>query len=84
VRRVAKRELNVDVVGEPELLGYIEYPSHYENNLDGPVGIVFLTGYDGEVRPNIESAGLKWFKELPKNSHPDQNDFINSRVLTLG
>src|SRR5205807_4129217 len=40
VRRVARDELGAEVaVGE--LLGYIEYPSHYENGLDSPVGLAF-------------------------------------------
>src|SRR5208283_4072210 len=40
VKRVAAAELCVEVsVGA--MRGYIEYPSHYENGLDSPVGIVF-------------------------------------------
>ena len=40
VKRVAIDELGVRVsVGE--LLGYIEYPSHYNNGLDSPVGLAF-------------------------------------------
>src|SRR5947209_6405839 len=40
VKRVARDELGADVtVGE--LLGYIEYPSHYENGLDSPVWLAF-------------------------------------------
>ena len=40
VRRVALGELGLEVdVGE--LLGFIEYPSHYNNGLDSPVGLAF-------------------------------------------
>jgi ADP-ribose pyrophosphatase YjhB (NUDIX family) len=81
VQRVAKRELGVDVTGT-KLLGYIEYPSHYETGLDCPVGIAFLADYRGEIKPNEEAAKLEWFKQLPSNMHPDQNEFINSKVLT--
>src|SRR6478736_6763167 len=42
VGRVARDELGIEVtVGD--LLGYIEYPSHYENGLDSPVGLAFRT-----------------------------------------
>jgi ADP-ribose pyrophosphatase YjhB (NUDIX family) len=81
VRRVAKRELGVNVVGEPELLGYIEYPGHYKNRLDSPVGIAFLANYEGEIKSNEEAAELRWFTELPNNLHPDQVDFIERQVL---
>ena len=40
VRRIAKRELGIDVI-KADSVGYIEYPSHFENGLDSPVGIVF-------------------------------------------
>ena len=40
VKRVALDELGLTVsVGE--LLGYIEYPSHYNHGLDSPVGLAF-------------------------------------------
>ena len=41
VRRVAADELGVSVRVGP-LVGYIEYPSHYENGLDSPVGWCFV------------------------------------------
>ena len=40
VRRVARFELGLDV-GVGELIGYIEYPSHYTAGLDSPVGLAF-------------------------------------------
>ena len=46
VARVAKEELGVSTtVGA--LLGYIEYPSHYENGLDSPVGLAFSATITG-------------------------------------
>jgi ADP-ribose pyrophosphatase YjhB (NUDIX family) len=80
VKRVAKRELDVTVI-DTELLGYIEYPSHYKDGLDSPVGIAFLTEYKGEIKPNEEAAKLSWFKQLPANMHPDQGTFINRCML---
>ena len=41
VRRVAAEETGREVEAGP-LLGYIEYPSHYRNGLDSPVGMAFL------------------------------------------
>lgn len=80
VRRVAKRELGVTVT-ITEMLGYIEYPSHYENGLDSPVGLAFLVDYEGTIRPNKEASRLDWFNELPSNLHPDQDRLILEKVL---
>ncbi|HET7059800.1 MAG TPA: NUDIX domain-containing protein [Candidatus Saccharimonadales bacterium] len=81
VKRVAKRELGITVTGT-KLLGYIEYPSHVGNGLDSPVGIAFLAKYEGTVKPNQEAAKLDWFSELPSNMHPDQDKFLQSKVLS--
>lgn len=80
VQRIAKRELNI-VVTNSELLGYIEYPSHYEHGLDCPVGMAFLIQYEGNLKPNKEASKVGWFKELPPNMHPDQDIFIENKVL---
>lgn len=80
VRRIAKRELGVDVTNT-KLLGYIEYPGHYEKGLDSPVGIAFLTDYEGDLQPNEEAAKLDWFQELPDNLHPDIDQFLLTKVL---
>lgn len=40
VVRKAREELGI-AVAVGELLGYVEYPSHYENSLDSPVGLAF-------------------------------------------
>ncbi|MFL5822741.1 MAG: NUDIX hydrolase [Solirubrobacteraceae bacterium] len=74
VRRVARDELGLQVdVGE--LLGYIEYPSHYENGLDSPVGLAFrCVMADGSAGP--APAGCEWFLELPQGLYAEQRDFL--------
>ncbi|MDY6996225.1 MAG: NUDIX hydrolase [Actinomycetota bacterium] len=80
VRRIAKRELGIEV-GAAHALGYIEYPSHYENGLDCPVGIVFeVDDYRGPVEPNDEADQVGWFTELPRQMHTEQSDFLRSAV----
>jgi 8-oxo-dGTP diphosphatase len=70
VRRVALDELGISVrVGA--LVGYIEYPSHYENGLDSPVGLVFRAEPDDATRPRGQ-----WFSELPANMHEEQRRFL--------
>jgi ADP-ribose pyrophosphatase YjhB (NUDIX family) len=81
VTRVAARELSI-TVSATKLLGYIEYPSHFENGLDSPVGIAFeVTNYKGLLKPNAEASKYDWFKELPDNMHPEQKDFIKQNGL---
>jgi ADP-ribose pyrophosphatase YjhB (NUDIX family) len=76
VQRVARDELAVDVeVGD--LLGYIEYPSHYTAGLDSPVGLAFSTEIVG--RPGAEEdlpEGCAWFKELPAGLYREQGEFL--------
>lgn len=50
VRRFSSQELGLELQPGP-LLGYIEYPSHYLNGLDSPVGIAFLCCDEGEQVP---------------------------------
>ncbi len=69
VRRVAAAELSLDVRVGP-MLGYIEYPSHYERGLDSPVGIVF------EAHPEREVTDGDWFTVLPQNMHAEQKQFL--------
>ena len=70
VRRVAADELGVSVrVGA--LAGCIEYPSHYENGLDSPVGLVFRAQPLDEARPRGQ-----WFTLLPGNMHEEQSEFL--------
>lgn len=78
VRRVANRELGIHVTAT-KLLGYIEYPSHYENGLDHPVGIAFeVTDYSGVPKLNNEAAEFGWFIELPSEMHWEQSEFLGS------
>jgi 8-oxo-dGTP diphosphatase len=78
VKRVARDELGLDVeVGE--LLGYIEYPSHYENGLDSPVGLAFRTEPVGGLRPSGEPPGCAWFSRLPYGLYQEQREFLAHR-----
>jgi ADP-ribose pyrophosphatase YjhB (NUDIX family) len=70
VRRVARDELGTSVRVGP-LVGYIEYPSHYENGLDSPVGLVFRAHPDAGASPRGE-----WFRVLPENMHDEQKRFL--------
>jgi 8-oxo-dGTP diphosphatase len=70
VRRVAADELGVSVRVGP-LVGYIEYPSHYENGLDSPVGLVFDVELVDRSRPRGQ-----WFAVLPENMHDEQKEFL--------
>jgi hypothetical protein len=70
VRRVAADELGIRVrVGS--LVGYIEYPSHYENGLDSPVGLVFRAEPLDQARSHWQ-----WFTALPENMHEEQKEFL--------
>lgn len=83
VSRIAKRELGIKV-NETELLGYIEYPSHYLNGLDSPVGIAFLIKeFDGLINVNDEASNSRWFKQLPMNMHEEQINFLKSKFSDL-
>lgn len=72
VRRVARDELRLTVtVGK--LLGYIEYPSHYNNGLGSPVGLAFAAEIaEGGVIPD----SCRWFEVLPDNLHDEQRAFL--------
>lgn len=70
VRRVARDELGICVRVGPQV-GYIEYPSHYENGLDSPVGLVFRAEPDDRSRPRG-----RWFSALPENMHEEQRRFL--------
>ncbi len=78
VKRVARDELGLDVV-PGELLGYIEYPSHYENGLDSPVGLAFrcavVNGGAADTPP-----GCEWFARLPEGLYAEQRDFLGRRL----
>ncbi|MGZ4247390.1 MAG: NUDIX domain-containing protein [Solirubrobacteraceae bacterium] len=78
VRRVARDELGLEVsVGE--LLGYIEYPSHYENGLDSPVGIAFATAAAAALAGD-PPEGCSWFRSLPAGLYSEQAEFLVRRL----
>lgn len=80
VSRVAKRELNIKV-NDTKLLGYIEYPTHYEQGLDSPVGIALeVANYKGKLKPNSEAKDWNWFKDLPPEMHREQQDFLKQHL----
>ena len=76
VARVAKDELGLEV-RPTALLGYIEYPSHYDHGLDSPVGLAFRTevlrGLPADGSP---PEGCAWFRELPAKIHDEQRNFL--------
>jgi ADP-ribose pyrophosphatase YjhB (NUDIX family) len=73
VRRVAARELGI-AVAAGELLGHIEYPSHYENGLDCPVGLAFSAAPAQPLPDRLELASeCRWFSRPPHEPiHPEQ------------
>jgi 8-oxo-dGTP pyrophosphatase MutT (NUDIX family) len=76
VKRIARRELGITVTTSKNV-GYIEYPSHFNNGLDSPVGIVFeVKSYSGEIDPNHESSKYGWHSKLPNKMHADQDVFL--------
>lgn len=79
VRRVALDELELEVdVGE--LLGYIEYPSHYENGLDSPVGLAFRCLLSGGAVHAPMPSGAAWFTRLPDGLYAEQRAFLAGRL----
>jgi ADP-ribose pyrophosphatase YjhB (NUDIX family) len=80
VRRVAEDELGLEVT-PVELLGYIEYPSHYDHGLDSPVGLAFRSEPTGRPpSPDALPDKLRWFRTLPAEMHDEQRDFLISRL----
>lgn len=76
VKRIAERELGINVE-KAKNIGYIEYPSHFENGLDSPVGIVFeVEDYRGTLKPNNESQQDGWFTQIPQTMHADQDEYL--------
>jgi len=81
VDRVAHRELGIEVL-ESRMLGYIEYPSHWEKGLDSPVGIVFLvTRHAGTLAVSAEADAHGWFRRLPAEMHAEQVRFLDETGL---
>ena len=78
VERVVRDELGVAATADG-LLGYIEYPSHYEHGLDCPVGIAFRTVLTGEQPAT--SPTCRWFEQLPADMHEEQREFLRAHGL---
>jgi ADP-ribose pyrophosphatase YjhB (NUDIX family) len=80
VARVAGGELGLAVSAGP-LLGYIEYPSHYEHGLDSPVGLAFATRpAAGPPDPRALRSHCAWFAVLPGNMHNEQRTFLTAAL----
>ena len=80
VERVARDELGLEVAAG-DVLGYIEYPSHYENGLDSPVGIAFATEVvSGSPAADDLPDGCEWFTSLPDGLYEEQREFLIRRV----
>ena len=76
VKRVAQDELGV-AVSAGEMLGYIEYPSHYNNGLDSPVGLTFRADVVGDLPDERDlRSDCAWFTVLPDNMHDEQKEFL--------
>jgi len=83
VRRVAQDELGVPARAR-ELLGYIEYPSHYTNGLDCPIGLAFLTDVVGGIPDERDlRCECAWSALLPDNMHVEQKTFLVDHVRGL-
>ena len=80
VSRVAADELGVTVTGS-ELAGYIEYPSHYLNGLDHPVGLAFTVSWLGDPIAKTGADTARWFGDLPDGMHGEQAGFLNGAAL---
>lgn len=84
VARVARMELGLQVeVGE--LMGTIEYPSHYTNGLDSPVGLAYACRPAG--RSTAETPlpdGCAYFTALPDGLYAEQRAFLSRHLPHLG
>lgn len=76
VARVAAGELGLTVTARA-LLGYIEYPSHYQHGLDCPVGLAFAAEpRDGPPEPDALRGECRWFQAPPAAMHDEQRAFL--------
>jgi hypothetical protein len=77
VGRVARDELGLSVTAGV-LLGYIEYPSHYNHGLDSPVGLAFRAHPAMTEMPDEHDlpSECAWFTTLPDNMHDEQRHFL--------
>jgi ADP-ribose pyrophosphatase YjhB (NUDIX family) len=76
VRRVAADELGIAVTAA-RMVGAIEYPSHFRNGLDSPVGLAFLVmAHSGTPRLSASADQAGWFTQLPQDMHEEQWRFL--------
>jgi ADP-ribose pyrophosphatase YjhB (NUDIX family) len=83
-KRVAKKELGVDI-SVKGMLGVLEHPDFIkENGWGWPVSIVFLARIvSGKLSGNEEGEEVKEFKEMPDKMIPNHKDLIESFVEFL-
>lgn len=80
VARVARYELGLEVEAG-ELLGTIEYPSHYLNGLDSPIGLAYAAhACGGEAALDALPEGCRWFTRLPDGLYDEQREFLSRRL----
>jgi ADP-ribose pyrophosphatase YjhB (NUDIX family) len=80
VARVARMELGLEVRAG-ELLGTIEYPSHYTNSLDSPVGLAYACQpADADVALSHLPDGCRCFRELPDGLYAEQRAFLTQHL----
>jgi ADP-ribose pyrophosphatase YjhB (NUDIX family) len=76
VRRAAEDELGIAVTAA-RMIGSIEYPSHFRNGLDSPVGLAFLVAaHSGTLSLSAAASESGWFVQLPRNMHEEQRRFL--------
>jgi hypothetical protein len=83
VHRVGGQELGNKLIVD-DFLGYIEYPSHYNEGLDSPVGMAFKTSLQGMISDFELDDNTQWFTRLPDNMHEEQKRFlIDNQILKI-
>jgi ADP-ribose pyrophosphatase YjhB (NUDIX family) len=82
VARVALAETGVTVTGATQM-GAIEYPSHYLNGLDHPVGVAFGAEWEGEPRALDGACAAAWFGIPPADMHDEQAAFLRDDPAAL-
>jgi ADP-ribose pyrophosphatase YjhB (NUDIX family) len=76
VSRVARDELGIEIAASA-LAGCVEYPSHWENGLDHPVGIAFrVSAAERDPRVGPDAVEHGWFRRLPAGMHREQVDLL--------
>jgi ADP-ribose pyrophosphatase YjhB (NUDIX family) len=84
VVRVPREQLGVDVEIDG-FLGYIEYPSSFEQGLGWPIGVAFRV----HVAPSSvhklqrQSDDVDWFERLPDDMQDEQKGFLQAQHLQV-